>query len=151
MPDFYHVSCFEEVADLSQSAFLNRIHPITRATFALRGVKATSIMDGHYLVDGGAERLILQWKVERYHQIYERDGIADDYAISDDFKDLLDNAGLPDFKGRRVDRLFDDEHLALTTTLAPTESDGTEDHHPWNLFETISPLASLGAWPTATP
>lgn len=73
--DFYHVACFEKIADLSQADFLDRILPMTRAFFHLRNLKANNIADGDYLCDEGAERLILEWKVQRGKWIDKRDGV----------------------------------------------------------------------------
>jgi hypothetical protein len=38
--DFYHVRCFEGLADFSQAAYLDRIQAVTRATAGMRGLKA---------------------------------------------------------------------------------------------------------------
>lgn len=136
MADFYHISCFEKIADFSQAAFLGRINPVTRGTFSLRGVRGTSVLDGNYLVDGGAERLILQWKVTRGRHIDERDGVIQDgEPLAQNFADLLSKAGLPGFQPQFVDGMTQHEFINLTTILAPNESDGPEDPEVWNLFD----------------
>lgn len=134
--DFYHISCFEKIADLSQSAFLDRINPVTRYSFKLRGVRGASILDGNYLVNGGAERLILEWKVTRGRHIDERDGVArNDSPLAQNFADLLSRAGLPGFRPQIVNGMTEHEFLYLTTILAPNETDGPEDRDAWNLFD----------------
>ena len=50
--DFYHVACFEEIADLPKADFLDRISPMTRSTCRIRNLKGTSILDGNYLCEG---------------------------------------------------------------------------------------------------
>ncbi|OQE09674.1 hypothetical protein PENFLA_c096G02354, partial [Penicillium flavigenum] len=55
--------CFEKIADFSRVEFLDRLQPLTRNTFKFRGVNVGGILDGNYLVSGGVERLVLEWKV----------------------------------------------------------------------------------------
>jgi len=134
--DFYHISCFEEIADLSQRAFLDLTSPLTRSNFRFRGVKGTSVLDGNYLVDGGAERLLLQWKVTRGGQIDERDGVVQNTEpLAANFQDLLDKAGQPGFQPQMVTGMTMHEFMYLSRTLAPNESDGPDDSEVWNLFE----------------
>jgi hypothetical protein len=100
----------------------------------LRGIKENSVLNGSYLVDGGAERLLLQWKVERRRQINQRDGNPDTTEVLDkDFQDLLDLAGTPGFQAKRPAQMELHEYLYLMKNLAPNESDG--DDGIWNLFE----------------
>ncbi|KAH7129131.1 hypothetical protein EDB81DRAFT_808769 [Dactylonectria macrodidyma] len=135
--DFYHLRCFEMIADFSQISYLKRVNPVTRSTFNLRGIKASSMMDGNYLLDGGAERLVLQWKVERGRQIDERDDapIHDQPPLAQDFADLLKRAGEPGFQAQKPEGMEFSEFRNLTTILAPNESDGPEDDEVWNLFD----------------
>lgn len=99
-------------------------------------MKATSILDGNYLVDGGAERLLLQWKVTQGQHIDERDGVVQpDEPLAQNFADLLSKAGLPGFQPQIVNGMTQHEFFNLITSLAPNESDGPEDSGPWNLFE----------------
>lgn len=60
--DFYHIRCFEAIADFSQLEFIRRVEPLTRSTWRFRGLAASSIFDANYLVSAGIERLILEWK-----------------------------------------------------------------------------------------
>jgi hypothetical protein len=55
--------------------------------------------------------------------------------MQQDFKDLLDKAGLPDFQPKMCPNMSIHEFFNLSTTLAPNESDGPDDSEVWNLFE----------------
>ncbi|RKF81185.1 hypothetical protein GcM1_185007 [Golovinomyces cichoracearum] len=56
--DLYHVSCFEKIADLSDSALLNCIEPYTRqSNFNKPEIE--------YVCAGGVERLVLEWKTRQ--------------------------------------------------------------------------------------
>ncbi|KAI9371605.1 hypothetical protein BJX61DRAFT_548178 [Aspergillus egyptiacus] len=137
--DYYHIPCFERLADLSDPAYLNRIQPLTRHTFKLRGLKASSVLDGSYLVSGGVERLILEWKITRGMAIEKRDGVLTDeagrYALDADVYDLLYRAGEAGYwpPSERPGGLDQYEYYVLLRMLAPNECDraGTG----WNLFE----------------
>ncbi|TQS34438.1 hypothetical protein Golomagni_05180 [Golovinomyces magnicellulatus] len=60
--DLYHVSCFEKIADLSDSALLNCIEPYTRqSNFNKPEVE--------YVCAGGVERLVLEWKTRELRLI----------------------------------------------------------------------------------
>jgi hypothetical protein len=59
----YHIFCFEKIADFSRVEILDRLEPLTRNNFKFRGVNVGGILDGHDLVTGGVERLVLEWKV----------------------------------------------------------------------------------------
>ncbi|KKK15096.1 hypothetical protein AOCH_005601 [Aspergillus ochraceoroseus] len=135
--DFYHIRCFEKIADFSQADFLDRVQPLTRNTWELRGLKASSVRDGSYIVPGGVERLILEWKVTRGMWIDKRDGVYDEraYYIDEGFDDLLHKAGSSTYIPRgRPAGLDLYEHYALSQLLAPNESDGPQDQQEWNLF-----------------
>lgn len=135
--DFYHIECFEKIADFSQSDFNKRVLPVTRRHFSVRGLKGNQILDGNYLCDGGAERLILEWKSARGSVLDARDGVAeaeDDEPLSPEFNNLLRKAGSAGFKGESVEGMTSFEHILLSIDLAPWESDGPEDEAEWNLF-----------------
>ncbi|RFU72659.1 hypothetical protein TARUN_9603 [Trichoderma arundinaceum] len=137
--DFYHVECFEKLADFSNSEFLHRLQPVTRNTFSMRNLKATSISNGNFVVDGGAERLILEWKSSMARLIARRDGTAEE-VLTSSFRDLLYKSGSASFKPERVEGMMDSEYFLLCHSLAPIESDGAEDDDEWNLFENYVPL-----------
>jgi len=48
---------------------------VTRRFFDLRNLKVNQTVDGDYLCDGGAERLLLEWKVRRDRLLDEGDGV----------------------------------------------------------------------------
>jgi hypothetical protein len=126
--DLYHVSCFEEIADFSEVPFVRRVSPVMRSTFTFRGIKAFSILNGKYLVDGGAERLVLHWMLERSRQIEERNGVVVNYSpFFQNFTNLLYNAGTPGFNGEKPMFMTEHEYSYLLDTLAPNESDGPDD------------------------
>ena len=94
--------CFEDLVDFSQAAYLDRIQPVTRATAGLRGLNILSVMDGNYLLDGGAERLVSEWKVLMGRLIDRRDGepIED---LDANFDDLLHKSGSASYEPKIID------------------------------------------------
>jgi len=130
----YHVRCFEDLADFSQAAYLDRITPVTRSTVAMRGVKGTSVADGNYLLDGGAERLVLEWKSSMGKLMDRRDGVSVE-PLDPDFDDLLRKSGSASYQPKSIDSISRHEFLNLSIYLAPIESDGVNDQEEWNLFE----------------
>jgi hypothetical protein len=131
--DYYHVACFEDLADFSQASYLDLVVPLTRKTAGMRGIKGTSVADGNYLLDGGAERLILEWKVSMENLIKRRDGITCE-PLEPDFDDLLHKSGSASYTPKIIDRMAAYDIL-LFNDLAPIESDGVDDKEEWNLFE----------------
>lgn len=137
--DFYHVRCFEKLVDFSQAAYLDRITPITRNTATLRNLKGTTIADGNYLLDGGAERLVLEWKVSMGRLMDRRDGVPIE-PLEPDFDDLLHKSGSASYQPKSITDMTDFEYFNLAHRLAPIESDGIEDKEEWNLFKEYLPL-----------
>ncbi|GAW17932.1 hypothetical protein ANO14919_074010 [Xylariales sp. No.14919] len=137
--DFYHIRCFERLADFSEPECLKRLQPVTRATFFMRELKATSVADGNYLVDGGAEKLILHWISSMGRLTNERDGL-DNEPGDLDLVQLVYKAGSASFTAKRPEGIEDMEYLNLLRSLAPIESDGPGDTDEWNLIEEYSPL-----------
>lgn len=138
LADFYHVRCFEELVDFSEAAYLDRVTPITRNTVKLRGVKGTSIADGNYLLDGGAERLILEWKTSMGRLMDIRDGKPIE-PLDREFNDLLRKSGSASYTPKIIEGMTDFEFINLSHTLAPIESDGVDDQEEWNLFHEYLP------------
>jgi hypothetical protein len=141
--DFYHVHCFEKIADFSQADFLDRIQPLTRNLTQLRDLKSSSVLDGNYLVDAGAERLVIEWKGTVGKLIDKRDGVEIETVDSSHsaFGDLFRKSGSSSYVPQMVPNLSTFEFLLLSGTLAPIESDGPEDAEEWNLFEEYSVVA----------
>lgn len=102
---------------------------MTRNTFGLRNIRGSGILEGNYLCDGGAERLILEWKVQRDRWIDEQ--------LDPAFENLLRNAGSSTFTYQKVTNIKEHEELLLQTSLAPFESDGPDDTAEWNLFDSF--------------
>lgn len=136
--DFYHVRCFEDLVDFSQPLYLDRITPVTRNTAGVRGLKAASIVDGNFFLDGGAERLILEWKVSMGRLIDGRDGVAVE-PMDAEFDDLLRKSGSASYTPKQMEKMTFQEFHNLAGDLAPIESDGTDDRDEWNLFEQYLP------------
>ncbi|KAL2822262.1 hypothetical protein BDW59DRAFT_149627 [Aspergillus cavernicola] len=140
--DLYHIHCFEELVDFTQADFLDRIQPLTRQTWKLRGLNAGSVLDGNYLVPGAVERLVLEWKVTHGKWIDKRDGVYDESGdgehVHADFFALLRKAGSSEYKQptKAATGLPGNEYYNLLVTLAPYESDGPGDTEEWNLFDT---------------
>ncbi|KAL3472604.1 hypothetical protein BJX99DRAFT_272841 [Aspergillus californicus] len=140
--DFYHIHCFEKLVDFNQADYLDRIQPVTRQTWKLRGLNATSVLDGNYLVPGAVERLVLEWKVTRGRWIDKRDGAPVESEQKGGFGalaplfEILRNAGSSKYK-EPTERtgLPLDEYYNLRCILAPYESDGPGDTDEWNLFQ----------------
>jgi hypothetical protein len=143
--DYYHIHCFEKIADFSQADFLDRVSPLTRNFIQLRNLQsAAGVLDGNYLVDAGAERLVLEWKVTVGRLIDKRDGVEieswDDPA-SKPFYDLLKKSGSAKYVPQQVPNMSTFEFILLSGTLAPIESDGPEDEDEWDLFEQFLAVA----------
>jgi hypothetical protein len=102
-------------------------------------LRGTTIADGNYLVDGGAERLILEWKVSMGRLMDRRDGVPFE-PLEPGFDDLLHKAGSASYKPRKITGMTDFEYLNLSHHLAPIESDGAEDQQEWSLFKQYLPL-----------
>ncbi|KAI9928440.1 hypothetical protein MW887_002485 [Aspergillus wentii] len=131
----YHLPCFEQIADFSQIPFLDQVQPLTRNNWGLRGLNASAILDGNYMLPGGVERLVLEWKVTRGKWIDIRDGNYKESRMDADFDALLHKAGLAEYSGKltKPPKMGEYEYHNLLYTLAPYESDGVGEE--WNLFE----------------
>ncbi|RYP24535.1 hypothetical protein DL765_000555 [Monosporascus sp. GIB2] len=61
-----------------------------------RGVKGSSVRDGNHMLDGGAERPVLEWMASMDRLIAQRDGVQRE-PLDPAFSDLLHNkAGRPE-------------------------------------------------------
>ncbi|POS88086.1 hypothetical protein EPUL_000330 [Erysiphe pulchra] len=82
--DLYHVSCFERIADLSDSAFLERIEPFTRFTNVNRPQE-------DYICAGAVERLVNEWKTRRIRwNTIVKNSYEEEEQNSDDEDDIYD-------------------------------------------------------------
>lgn len=136
MSALYHIECFEEIADFSKVEFLGRLQPLTRNTVKYRNLNIGSVLDGNYLVSGGVERLVLEWKVTHGKWADKRDGLYDESRrLPADFDSLLRQAGSAVYQCSKIpDGMDRIKYYNLITTLAPNESDGQDDTSEWNLF-----------------
>lgn len=143
LADFYHVKCFEKLVDLSKTEFLRRVEPLTRANCFARGLRMTAISSGNYLLDGGAERLVVYWVDSMRRLVAERDGIERkpcDVVLMD----LLNRAGSASYTPKQPNNMSDSEYFKLRHSLATIESDGPEDKDEWNLIDQLVPLTFDG-------
>lgn len=94
------------------------------------------MLDGNYLLDAGAERLTLEWKLSVGKLIDKRDGVETKDEMSAALTDLFYKAGSSKYVPQELpDNLSMFERGLLSSTLAPIESDGPEDMEEWNLFD----------------
>ena len=100
-----------------------------------RNLKSSSMLDGNYLLDAGAERLTIAWKLAVGKLINERDGVETNDDSSAALRDLLSMAGSSKYVPQEVPDVETFERRLLSSTLAPNESDGPEDIEEWNLFD----------------
>lgn len=111
---------------------------VTRKHYADRGLKGNQIRDGNYLCDGGAEKLIVDWKWERARLLNARDGVQesrDQDPRASALENLIHNAGSKDFVEQPIPGITDHERFLLLHDLAPWESDGADDQDEWNILE----------------
>lgn len=101
----------------------------------LRNLKSSSMLDGNYLLDAGAERLTIAWKLAVGKLINERDGVETKDDSSAALRDLLYRAGSSKYVPQEIPDVDAFEHRLLSGTLAPNESDGPEDIEEWNLVD----------------
>lgn len=94
-----------------------------------------SILNGKYFVDGGAERLVLEWKFRRGKKLDDLDGVNQGEAIAPAFDRLLQRAGSSTYQYEAVPGMNRREEFLLCHTLAPIESAGEGDTQEWNLFD----------------
>jgi hypothetical protein len=100
-----------------------------------RNLNSSSVLDGNYLLDAGAERLTHMWKLTVGKLIDERDGVESKDDSNAAFTDLLYKAGSSKYVPQEIPDVDSYEYDLLMTTLAPIESDGPEDTEEWNLFD----------------
>ncbi|CAH0025066.1 unnamed protein product [Clonostachys rhizophaga] len=143
--DFYHVECFEKLADLTKEKYLDRLKPLSRNNFAQRNANKSTMMSGFYLLDAGAERLILQWIFVMRKLIAKRDGTDGPKSMVPILHDLWYKSGSAKFtNAERPEGMSQYEFRELQTTLAPVESDGPEDDNEWNLFDRFMKIQENG-------
>jgi hypothetical protein len=73
---------------------------VTRATYAIRNIEGSSVLDGDYLCERAVEKLVLAWKFQRGAWIDESEGHeVDSFAeCSPEFYEVLYKAGSSKFK-----------------------------------------------------
>ena len=86
-----------------------------------------------YWLDGGAERLVAEWKLRMYRMAVDRGQVAA-VAVDPGVKNLFYDAGSAKFVPQRLGPQDSIEVQLLSHQLAPNESDGPGDAYEWNLF-----------------
>ncbi|RYP36414.1 hypothetical protein DL767_003377 [Monosporascus sp. MG133] len=126
----WNAECFERLADFSQAQYLRRLRPITRHTVPLR----IDPYNAYALLDGGAEKLILEWKEVLNGLIARRAG--DPWPPQDlATYGILHSAGRLGFYRHKPAFLSHYEYFLHTHQLAPIESDGPGEEDEWDLFD----------------
>jgi hypothetical protein len=95
-----------------------------------------------FLVDGGAERLILEWKAQRGRWIAKQGGkkAEDLKSRSPHGEKIAFEHGARRFTdGGAGGSVSAAEQFLMTNTLAIVERDGVDDREEWNLFERYLP------------
>lgn len=136
---FYHAQCFFEIADAKDPELIRKIWPLTRRNFRYRKLEWADVATGDYLLDGGAERLVGEWCVQRINFLARSLGVEPLRLLqTDPLYRLMYFAGKSDFKyasGPPAALSFYEEYLLLNC-LKPFESDGPGDRYEWDLFST---------------
>ncbi|KAK8080383.1 hypothetical protein PG997_008201 [Apiospora hydei] len=106
---FYHVDCFEKLADLSKADFVNRLHPLTRTTTPIPSWPGRS----RHFLDDGAKKLVRHWLESIRALIARSDGDPQ--------------------------KQVDSKLIHLTHGSAPIENDDPEDKEDGYLFYHFAP------------
>ncbi|KAK7956358.1 uncharacterized protein PG986_005580 [Apiospora aurea] len=149
-PLYYHVDCFEKIADFSKTEYVNRLQPMDRGEWHSRLQRmahdpstqlrfgAMGLMDGNTCLDSGASILIYHWIRSMRSLIARRNGDPEEH-IDPHLLDILYKSGSSSFKPTKPDGMDDSRYDRLIHNFAPIESDGVDDKKEWNLFEQYVP------------
>ncbi|KAF2442632.1 hypothetical protein P171DRAFT_474049 [Karstenula rhodostoma CBS 690.94] len=139
--DYYHVRCFEELADFSQEDYLDRLRPVIQSTaVSPRGLIANSLAHRRICLDAGAMRLVLEWKTLMKYLIYAKNMMSSFSLLG--LQDILVRMQ----KGAPASYLPNEiEAWIQTPTDDPIERYEPPEGQPgpneeWNLFEDHIPL-----------
>ena len=125
------------IADLNDPSFFERIIPLTRNTFTYRYIHYEEVAAGRYVCDGGAERLVQEWRYKKWEMNQHSKGIPQERRLQDPMEYIAYNAGSNRFVYREVPGINMWEVNSYVRPLAPNESDGPDDRNEWNLFESF--------------
>jgi hypothetical protein len=116
------VRCFETLVDISEPIYLERIIPGTRHTISLRDLDPKNVLAQNACLDGGAEALVMQWKLLMSEPLKRGDNLE---------------APKPVPLNANLDALHRaDANLPI---LNPIQRLNDEDTHEWNLFTRYIP------------
>ncbi|RYP54679.1 hypothetical protein DL768_000615 [Monosporascus sp. mg162] len=126
----WNAECFERLADFAQPQNLNRLRPVTRHTVPLR----IDSYNTYALLDGGAEKLITEWKSVLDGLTTRRAG--NPWPLPDlACYDILHSSGRIGFYRHKPALMSHYEYFLHTHQLAPIKSDGPEEEDEWDLFD----------------
>ena len=125
------------IADLNEPCFYERIFPLTRNTFRYRYVHYQELAAGKYVCDGGAERLVQEWRYKKWEMSQHSKGIPQERRPQDAMENIAYNAGSSRFVYHPVPGINMWEVNCYIRPLAPNESDGSGDLNEWNLFDSF--------------
>ncbi|KAE8453881.1 hypothetical protein EG329_007657 [Mollisiaceae sp. DMI_Dod_QoI] len=131
--EFYHLKCFEQIADFQDAEFLDRLLPAAPRFMSVRGQTTDAKPPPILFVDRGAKRLIEEWKHIMRRLINKRDNINNDDDNSESH-DGYYKAGSSKDTPKIPDGTDQENFEGLSNQLAPIESDGTLDSYEWDLF-----------------
>ncbi len=136
--DYYHVRCFETIANLTQADFLVRIIPATRNIMKSPDTPCATGPGPkkRFHVDSGAERLIYAWKARRGNHISDPDKLTQAQEPMDQGRrDLSEGAEPAGYVARRLPGTGLEEHPVLKDSLGPNESGQLGKEDDWNLLQ----------------
>ncbi len=136
--DYYHVRCFETIANLTQGDFLVRIIPATRNT--MKSPETPCATDpgskNCFPVDSGAERLIYAWKAQRAKHIAEPDKLTQAQEPMDQGRrDQSEEAEPAGYVARRPCGVGLEENAVMKDSLGPNESGQPGEEDDWNILQ----------------
>ncbi len=137
--EYYHVRCFETIANLAEAEFLDRIIVVTRDTMKS---PETSCATGPepkkcFPVDSGAERLIYAWKARRARHICDPDMLTQaEEPMDQGRRDLPEEAEPAGYVAKRLCGMGLKQYLVLKDSLEPNESGQPDEEEDWILIQT---------------
>lgn len=139
--DYYHIRCFEELADFSQEDYLDRLRPVIQSTaVSPRGLAENSLTHRRICLDAGTIRLVLEWKTLVKFLAHARRMMSVDSQLT--VGEILDILQKDDLGLYMPDEI---EAWIQTPTDDPIQRHGPPEGHSgppeeWNLFEEHIPL-----------
>ncbi|KAI9747898.1 MAG: hypothetical protein M4579_007361 [Chaenotheca gracillima] len=121
--DYFHLACFEKIADFAQAEFHGRLKVLTEANVGHRGLPKDKALKSDYYCEAGAEMLALAWIEQRGNLINARCGVQQ--ALSPALEGPLTPA----------DSLRSSQVQYSSTDLVTWEKDGPDNAREWSLLD----------------